>query len=108
MARLWRTMAFWAALVVSTILLLAVAAATIWAVYARSTLPPDDKHIASLGITYGGLLIISGGIFSGIFFGWRQERREARDLRQRNANLQYDIHELEQKIATHQRNQGQS
>jgi hypothetical protein len=101
MGRVFRAIAFWIALTVSVALLLAVITAAVWAYVYVETQPAasGEGHTLSLAMTYGILLIVTGIIFLGIFFGWRQERRDAYALRQQTDNLQRDIRELERKIA---------
>jgi hypothetical protein len=100
MGRVFRAVAFWIALIVSVALLLVVIAAAVWAyVYIEAhPVAPGEGHMLSLAMTYGVLLIVTGTIFLGIFFGWREERREASALRQQTGGLLRDIQELKQKI----------
>jgi hypothetical protein len=45
--------------------------------------------MGSLALTYGILLAVAGVIFSGVFFGWRVERREAQRLHQEVTELRF-------------------
>ena len=90
MERTFRAIAFWVALVSSTAFMLVVIIAAVWAylyVHAHPA-PPGQEHVGSLTITYGILLIVAGAMFSGVFFGWRRERCEARQLRRQIGGLE--------------------
>ena len=89
MERSFRAITFWFASVVSTTFLLAVVIAAVWAYLYVQSHPstPDKGHMGSLAITYGILVIVAGVSFSSVFFGWRLERREVRQLRQQIADL---------------------
>jgi len=75
-----RTIAFWVALTVSAILLLAIGALTAWVIYSRGLNASSSLWFAA---TYGSLLAIFGSVFSSVCFGWRLDRRELRSLRKR-------------------------
>jgi hypothetical protein len=94
----FRAVAFWTAAVVSVTFLVAVIIAAGWAyLYVHAHPPaPGQEHMGSLAITYATLLVISGAIFSGVYFGWRRERREARELRQQITDLRLKLSEVEQ------------
>jgi hypothetical protein len=87
----FRGLAFWGALIVSTIFLLMVAAAGTWAYLSAYIDPPAPgrEHMGSLVLTYGILLAVAGVIFSSVFFGWRVERREAQRLQREVTELRF-------------------
>ena len=104
--RVFRTVAFWTALIVSGMSLLAVMTAAIWAlIYVGSHSGLTKDRILSLVLTYGILLTVASAIFLGIFYGWRVERREARALLRSTKELQRAICRLEQQIGSAQHHQ---
>ena len=101
-----RAVAFWMATLVSALLIFAVIAfAVVGYAYLAAHTAFAQSRIWQLTIIFGLLLIVAGAVFSGIFFGWRQERREVRDLRQRTHDLQQQIRNLERQAASGGRHQ---
>ena len=96
----FRAVAFWTASIVSAILLLTVIVAAVWAsLYVRShPAAPGHEHMGSLALTYGALLVFAVAVFSSVFFAWRRERLEARELRRQVADLRLKVGELERRI----------
>jgi hypothetical protein len=91
--RVFRDIAFWAATALSVTFLVVVIMASVWAYfYVRAHSPPvGGEHMGFLAVTYGVLLIIAGAVFSGVFFGWRRERQEVRQLQQQVADLRTEL-----------------
>jgi len=87
---LFRAFAFWLAVVVSLTLLVLVMGIAAWVYRYVNSHPRETNgsHGLSLTLTYGALILIASGLFLGVIFGWRHERREARDLRRQFAELQ--------------------
>ena len=96
MGTTFRSIAFWAASIVSAVFLLVVIAAALWAyLYVHAHPPaPGEEHMGSLVIIYGILLIIAGALFFSVYFGWGRERREARQLQQQMATLRRQLEEF--------------
>lgn len=89
----FRTVAYWTALIVSSVFVLAVSAAIVvsyidFQAHSESLDRPDRQAAI---VAYGALLISAVTAFSGVFFGWRKDRREARELELR-------VRELEQQL----------
>lgn len=95
MEREFRTAAFWAAMIISTIIFLAVLTAALWAfLYIHAHSPSSDQeHMASLAMTYGTLVTGAGCLFASIAFGWRRERHEARQMEQELIALKFQLEE---------------
>ena len=85
----FRTLAFRAAVTMTTILIVTVVTAMIWvAIYqCIHPSPPEQRHLGSLITVYASLYFISLLLFSGVFFGWRLDRRDMYELRRQIAGL---------------------
>jgi hypothetical protein len=90
---MFRAIAYWTALMACSAFLLAVSAAIVATyvdVRAHARLWSDDQIRATV-LAYGGLLISGLTALAGIFFGWRKDRRDAKEFRIR-------VRELERKL----------
>jgi hypothetical protein len=91
MSRSFRSVACRTALVASTALLVSTASLTIVAAYVAAAQHADllsEEQITRTFFANGGMLLGAIAVFSGVFFGWRIDRRQAKDLEQRSIDLE--------------------
>jgi hypothetical protein len=87
----FRAVAYRTALLVSTVFVLAVLLAIVVNTKAHA-------QFWTAVFTYGGALLSAVVAFSGVFFGWGTDRREAKDLKLKVKGLEIKLHDLESKL----------
>jgi hypothetical protein len=93
----------WSVFAVAALGLLTVLGAEMGKPYHRLTdaffVVGGDHEAGTAALAYGALLISSVTALASIFFGWRQDRRQARDLELKLKELQIKMLELQLKSA---------
>jgi len=106
MSRFFRTAAYWFVLLVTVavvLLALLVLGSAVYELRAGGNefaFPfgdPDPSTLTEL-LTMGSVLISGVTAFTAVFFGWRQDRRQARDLELKTKELQIKLLELQHKL----------
>jgi uncharacterized membrane protein YbhN (UPF0104 family) len=96
----FRAVAYWTALIVSAVFFLAISlaiVATFIDVKAHAHLWSDERVKAAI-LAYGALFLSAVAALSGVFFGWRKDRREAKDLELKTKELEIKLRELESRL----------
>jgi hypothetical protein len=101
MSRSFRSVACRTALVASTALLVSTASRTIVAAYVAAAQHADllsEEQITRTFFANGGMLLGAIAVFSGVFFGWRIDRRQAKDLEQRSIDLEIQLRDVQRRL----------
>jgi hypothetical protein len=90
------SVAYRTALVASAALLVSTASLVILAAYVAAA--QHGEHITRTIFANGGMLLGAIAVFSGVFFGWRIDRRKAKDLEQRGIDLEIQLRDVQRRL----------
>lgn len=96
MNRPFGTVAYWTAFLVSAAFILAVSIAivTTYVDFMAHAELWSQAKIQTVVVGYGALFVSAVAAFSGVFFGWRKDRRDVREL-------ELKLRELEHRLGKH-------
>jgi hypothetical protein len=87
----FRAIAYWTALLVSVLLVLAVSVAIV----------TTYVDVSTAVLAHGGRFLIAVAVFSAVFFGWRKDRGEAKktkDLEAKLRDVEPKLRDLQSKL----------
>ena len=96
----WRNLSYWVAIAASTIFLLGALGlmGIVLIQYVDWKMHLGQGYAPPL-ISMIGVLVAAVGTFAGVFFGWRNDRRQAKEVSVKNQEMELRIQEFEAKLS---------